>query len=34
MFDIIHLAAEEASGQALEFVGRVGDVEAEGAMGG
>ncbi len=34
MLDIIYLPAEEASGQALEFVDRIGHVEAEGTMGG
>jgi hypothetical protein len=33
MLDIIYLTAEEARGQALEFVDGIGYVEAEGAMG-
>ena len=32
MLHIIHLPAQEARRQPLELVGRIGDVEAEGAM--
>ena len=32
MLDVVNLAAQEARGQALELVHRIGHVEAEGAM--